>query len=177
MGLDQRLDESQDQPYRTDTVAIFTIDPATKTAGALSIPRDTRVEIPDRDGNVFMSTRINEAYEMGEYGVNGYPSDPTAAARSWPWTRSSSNFGIKINYYVILNWANFIQIIDELGGIDINVPEYVYDPAYSEYMHGDYYPVEFDPGPQHMDGHTRAASTRASATATTTTSASSDSRW
>ncbi|MCH7810523.1 MAG: LCP family protein, partial [Chloroflexi bacterium] len=67
LGLDQRLDDASDEPYRTDSVVIFTIDPFAKTAGAFSIPRDTLVEIPDGNGGIFTRNRINVAYEMGEY--------------------------------------------------------------------------------------------------------------
>ncbi len=63
------------------------------------------------------------------------------------------NFGIPINYYVILNWANFIQIVDDLGGIDVTIPEYAYDPAYTTCQFcSNYYPVEFVPGTEHMNG-------------------------
>ena len=157
MGLDQRLDQPDDDAYRTDSVVIFTIDPYSKTAGALSIPRDTRVEIPDGHGGVYMSTRINEAYEMGEYGINGFPSeDYKGGGPQLAMDTIKHNFGIPIDYYVILNWANFIQIVDELGGIDVDVPEYVYDPAYATCQFcSDYYAVEFVPGQEHMDG-TRA---------------------
>jgi LCP family protein required for cell wall assembly len=154
LGLDQRLDQPDDQAYRTDSVVIFSIDPFSKTAGALSIPRDTRVEIPDKDGGVYMSTRINEAYEMGEFGVNGYPSGYDGGGPGLAMDTIEHNFDIPIDYYVILNWQNFIKIIDELGGIDIDVPEAVYDPLYSEYQYGDYHAVSFEPGLQHMDGHT-----------------------
>jgi len=44
-------------------------------------------------------------------------------------------------------------VIDELGGIEIDVPEYAYDPAYSECMTScGSYPVEFLEGPEQMDG-------------------------
>jgi LCP family protein required for cell wall assembly len=150
LGLDQRLDEASDDAYRTDSVVIFTIDPYSKTAGAFSIPRDTLVEIPDGEGGIFRETRINEAYEMGQYtSLRGYPGGGPQLAMD----TIEHNFGIPIDYYVILNWNNFIDIIDELGGIDVTIPEYAYDPAYSDCSFcGEYYPVEFVPGVEHMDG-------------------------
>jgi LCP family protein required for cell wall assembly len=157
LGLDQRLDEPDNDRYRTDSIVIFTIDPYSKTAGSFSIPRDTRVSIPDPngDGGVYTKTRINEAYEMGQYGVNyqlGYDGGGPQLVKD----TIEMNFGIPINYYVIMNWANFIQIVDDLGGIDVTIPEYAYDPAYSTCQYcGDYYPIEFVPGTEHMDG-TRA---------------------
>jgi polyisoprenyl-teichoic acid--peptidoglycan teichoic acid transferase len=153
MGLDQRLDEPNDQSYRTDSMMVLTIDPYSKTAGAFSIPRDSRVDIPDGHGGVYMQTRINEAYEMGQYGVNGFPLGYHGGGPQLAMDTIKQNFGIPINYYVILNWANFIQIVDDLGGIDVTIPEYAYDPAYSTCQFcADYYPVEFIPGTEHMNG-------------------------
>ncbi len=45
LGVDQREDE-KDQPTRSDTMIVLTLDPASKTAGMLSIPRDLWVAIP-----------------------------------------------------------------------------------------------------------------------------------
>jgi LCP family protein required for cell wall assembly len=153
MGLDQRLDERDDQPYRTDSIVIFSIDPYSKTAGAFSIPRDTRIAVPYK-GEDWTYTRINEVYEMGQYGVGGYPSkDYGKGGAQLAMDTIDYNFDIPIDYYVIINWDNFISIVDDLGGITIDVPEYVYDPLYSTCQFcGEYYPVEFDPGVQDMDG-------------------------
>jgi LCP family protein required for cell wall assembly len=158
LGLDQRLDDPGNEPYRTDSVVIFTIDPYSKTAGAFSIPRDTLVEIPDGDGGVFTQTRINEAYEMGEYtSLRGYPGGGPQLAID----TIDHNFGIPIDYYVVLNWQNFKDIIEELGGIDVTIPEYAYDAAYSDCSFcGEYYPVEFEPGVEHMDGQRALAYAR-----------------
>lgn len=158
LGLDQRLDDASDEPYRTDSVVIFTIDPFAKTAGAFSIPRDTLVDIPDGNGGIYTRTRINVAYEMGEYtSLQGYPGGGPQLAMD----TINNNFGIPIDYYVVMNWANFIDIIDELGGIDVNIERYAYDPAYADCSFCyDVYPVEFVPGPEHMDGQRALAYAR-----------------
>ena len=150
LGLDQRLDDASDEPYRTDSVVIFTIDPFAKTAGAFSIPRDTLVEIPDGNGGIYSQNRINVAYEMGEYTtLRGYPGGGAQLVMD----TIDHNFGIPIDYYVVMNWANFIEIIDELGGIDVTIERYAYDPAYADCSFCyDVYPVEFVPGMEHMDG-------------------------
>jgi hypothetical protein len=60
-----------------------------------------------------------------------------------------------------MNWASFIEIVDELEGIDVNIPEYAYDPAYSDCSFcGSVYPVEFVPGVEHMDGERALAYAR-----------------
>ncbi len=62
LGLDERdLAPATEGPPRTDTMILFTIDPVSKTAGMLSIPRDMWVNIPG-----FGYSRINTAYPSGE---------------------------------------------------------------------------------------------------------------
>ncbi len=144
MGLDVRRDEPDSTPGRTDSIFVFTMDPYSKTAGIFSIPRDLAVEIPDGSGG-YTFDRINTAYERGEAREQG--SGPELAIQT-----VEHNFDIPIDHYVVLNFNNFVKIIDELGGIDVDVPEYIYDPAYNDCNACSYYAVEFDPGPQHMDG-------------------------
>jgi LCP family protein required for cell wall assembly len=153
LGLDQRFDEADDQPYRTDSVMVLTIDPFSKTAGSFSIPRDTLVDINTDDGNYWTRTRVNEVYEMGEYPDVGFPDACKGCGAQLAMDTIEENFGIPINFYVIMNWENFTQIVDDLDGIDVNVPEYAYDPAYSTCQFcGNYYGIEFLPGPETMDG-------------------------
>ncbi|MEO7666048.1 MAG: LCP family protein [Dehalococcoidia bacterium] len=148
LGLDRRLDQPEGDPYRTDSVMVLTIDPFSKTAGAFSIPRDTFVDIPDGEGGVSQGARINEAWEIGEYFAD-YPGGGPQLAKD----TIEYNFGIPIDHYVLMDWVDFMDIVNEIGGIDIDVPEYAYDPAYATCTYcGDIYPVEFIPGPEHMDG-------------------------
>jgi anionic cell wall polymer biosynthesis LytR-Cps2A-Psr (LCP) family protein len=56
LGIDERKQETG--PFRTDTMLILSLDPASKTAGLLSIPRDLWVQIPamDTDGKIKLRT-------------------------------------------------------------------------------------------------------------------------
>jgi LCP family protein required for cell wall assembly len=170
LGLDLRRDEPDDQPARTDSVMILTMDPFSKTGGAFSIPRDTWLEIPDGTGGGecagrdapsscgYVKDRINVAYEMGEYTprYEDYPGGGAGLVKD----TIEHNFGIPIDYYVLLNFNNFIDLIDELDGIEVDVPEYAYDPAYSDCNECYAYPVEFLEGPEHMDGERALAYAR-----------------
>ncbi|HXG35405.1 MAG TPA: LCP family protein [Dehalococcoidia bacterium] len=147
MGLDRRLDEPKDMATRTDTIFIMTVDPFGKTGGVLSIPRDLLVEIPNGRGGYF-EDRINVAYELGELGYVSFPGGGPGLAKA----TIERNFGIPIDNYLVLDFANFIEIIDEIGGIDIEVPEYLYDPEYQDCNRCALEPIEFEPGLQHMDG-------------------------
>ena len=153
MGLDRRPREGQ-SPSRSDTMFVLTIDPQTKTAGILGIPRDLYVDIPDGDGGYF-EDRINTALVYGE--VNDYKGGGQQLAID----TVEHNLGVKIGHYVIIDFEGFKEVIDALGGIDIDVPTYVSDPTYSwTELPGDYDPQEFEPGLQHMDGETALAYAR-----------------
>jgi hypothetical protein len=61
----------------------------------------------------------------------------------------------------MVDFEGFEEIIDALGGIDVDVPDEVYDPYYSRTeLPGDYDPQHFYPGTEHMDGETALAYAR-----------------
>jgi LCP family protein required for cell wall assembly len=117
MGMDARDAESDDIP-RTDTMLLLSMDPESRTAGMLSIPRDLWVEIPGFD-----YSKINTAYRMGEvYNVPG--RGPGLAIST-----VENLLGMEIDYYAIVDFHAFEDFIDELGGVTVNVPEkIVVDP-------------------------------------------------
>lgn len=114
MGLDYRDWLSGDGPPRTDTMMLLTIDPVTKTAGMLSIPRDLWVEIPGFEHN-----RVNTAYFLGE--TNRLPGGGPALAMK----TVENLIGVPIQYYAIVEFSTFEQMIDEIGGIDVLVKQRV----------------------------------------------------
>ena len=138
LGIDERT--SQHGPWRTDTMIILTVDPATKTAGMLSIPRDLWVPIAD-----FGEDRINTAHFLGD--LKGYPGGGPALAKK----TVQLNLGIPIHYYVRANFIGFEKVIDTIGGIDIDVPEDINDPSYPDSNFG-YDPLYIPAGHHHMDG-------------------------
>jgi len=112
MGLDYR-DWSSGRGFpRTDSMMLFSIDPITRQAAMLSIPRDLWVEIPG-----FGHERINTAYPSGEN--NRLPGGgPELAMRT-----VESVVGVPIQYYAVIEFGAFERMIDEIGGIDVMVYE------------------------------------------------------
>ena len=112
MGLDYRDWALGEGPPRTDTMMLVTIDPQTKTAGMLSIPRDLWVNIPG-----FNYAKINTAYYLGEaYQTPG--GGPALAMQT------VENFlGVEIPYYAQVDFGTFVRLIDEIGGVTVDVPE------------------------------------------------------
>jgi LCP family protein required for cell wall assembly len=117
MGLDSREAEPDDIP-RTDTMILFSLDPESRTAGMLSVPRDLWVEIPGFDYN-----KINTAYRLGEV-YNTAERGPGLALDT-----VEELLGMEINYYAMVDFLAFENFIDELGGVTIQVPKkIVIDP-------------------------------------------------
>jgi len=139
LGIDQPC-EHIDEPYRSDTMILLTIDPLSKTAGVLSIPRDLWVPIPGFDTN-----RINTAFRFGE--IYEYPGGgPQLAIETVQY-----NLGVHIQHYLTVNYDGFIQAIDVIGGIDIEAPEAINDPDYPDRCFG-YDPFYLGAGNQHLNG-------------------------
>ena len=112
MGLDFRDWQSGDGPARTDSMMLVTIDPITKSAGMLSIPRDLWVEVPGFEHN-----RINTAYFLGEtYRLPG--GGPGLAMQT-----VENLIGVPVQYYAVIEFSAFERLIDEIGGVEIGVPE------------------------------------------------------
>jgi LCP family protein required for cell wall assembly len=112
MGLDYRDWVSGDGPPRTDSMMLVTIDPITKSAGMLSIPRDLWVEVPGFEHN-----RINTAFFLGEtYRVPG-------GGAGLAMQTVENLLGVPVPYYAVIEFSAFERFIDEIGGIEILVPE------------------------------------------------------
>ncbi|MBK6793784.1 MAG: LCP family protein [Anaerolineales bacterium] len=106
IGLDSRDLEANQGPPRTDTMLLFTVDPVSKTAGMLSIPRDMWVNIPG-----FGYSRINTAYPSGE-GAKLPGGGPALAMKT-----VSQFLGVPVHYYVQVDFNVFIRMVDELINI------------------------------------------------------------
>ena len=112
IGLDFRDYMANQGAPRSDTMILLTIDPLTKTAGMLSIPRDMWVNIPG-----FGYSRINTAYSSGE--GNKLPGGGPELAR-----KTVEQFiGVPIQYYAQVDFNTFVEFIDLIGGIDIHNSE------------------------------------------------------
>jgi len=140
LGIDER--EQEEGPWRTDTMMIATLDPVTMQAGLLSLPRDIWVEIPG-----YTSNRINTAHFIGD--AYNYPGGGPALAMETVY----HNLAIETDYYVRLNFHGFVNLVDEIGGLDIEVEETIDDPYYPDYNYG-YDPLHIEAGLQHLDGET-----------------------
>ncbi len=142
MGIDQRPGE--EGAFRTDTMLVLTLDPVSKTAGMLSIPRDLWVPIPG-----YGVAKINTAHVLGQ--LHNHPGGgPGLAVET-----VETNLGVPIHYYVRADFNAFVELIDRIGGIDITVEEEIDDPKYPSNDPADPYgydPLHIEVGEHHFDG-------------------------
>ncbi|MFC5446817.1 LCP family protein [Paenibacillus aestuarii] len=106
LGLDARKEESS----RSDVIMVMHVIPSAHKVNLISIPRDTRVNI---EGVGY--TKINHAHILGE--LKGGNEEGTKEA-----IQAVSNFlQVPMNYYVKTNFAGFENIIDAVGGVDVEL--------------------------------------------------------
>ncbi|MFZ3590400.1 LCP family protein [Bacillus sp. DJP31] len=124
VGVDKRKGDSG----RTDSMIVATINPDTNTTKLLSIPRDMKTNlISNSDPNKNRTNKINAAYAYGGIEMT---------------IDTVENFlNVPVDYYVEVNMEGFKDIVDAVGGIDVN----------------NKYEFELDgttllEGPQHLDG-------------------------
>src|SRR5438552_6461135 len=139
LGIDKRDDEPI-AGTRSDTMIVVSIDPVSKSAAMVSLPRDMWVTIPGctaREGCSGGQQRINVAHAVG---------GPDMARQT-----VAADFGVPISFYARVDFRGFEQMIDAAGGVVIDVDWPVKDDEYPTPDYG-YQRIYFAPGPQLMDG-------------------------
>ncbi len=127
----------------TDTIILASLNPTTYTCSLLSIPRDLYVRVP----NTKMSTKINAIYVQGmksgghEKGIELLEQTITEVT------------GQKIDYYAMVNFSAFEQMVDLVEGVDVTLDEDIYDNRYPGPNYS-YQTFEIKKGDHHLDGAT-----------------------
>jgi LCP family protein required for cell wall assembly len=137
MGLDARKGEGF--LARTDSIMLIGIDPAQLRVSVLSIPRDVFIEVPG-----YGSQRINTINLLAEEKVKG--SGPTLLSES-----IAQDFGVRPDRYVRLNFQTFVDLVNAVGGVTIDVDRVIVDDSYPT-EDGGTKVVRFESGVQTMDG-------------------------
>ncbi|GAB2501361.1 LCP family protein [Alkalibacterium psychrotolerans] len=106
LGIDNDEDR-QLQSTRADSIIYATLNPHTHEMNMISIPRDTYVPIV-RNGTVIRHDRINAAYAIGKESVM------VQTIEEW--------LDVPVHYYATFNFTAFLDVIDALGGIEMDVP-------------------------------------------------------
>ena len=123
---EQRVeDNSTGGTFRTDSIMLARVDPLAAKLTLVSIQRDTLVDL----GGSYGKQKINAAYTLG-----GAPLLIHAV---------SDLAGVKISHYAEIDFDSFTSVVDDLGGVDVNVPIDIDD---------DLADVHLQAGPQTING-------------------------
>jgi len=128
MGLDEGMN--------TDTIMVAGFDELTGRAYVINIPRDTRVDVQRR------VRKINAAYPAGRMQGRGHEGGVEQLKRE-----VQTLLGFRPDFYVALDMDVVVMLIDEIGGVEINVPFHMrYDDPYQDLF------VDIPQGVQTLDG-------------------------
>lgn len=114
--------------HRSDTMIVLHVNSEKKEASVVSIPRDTLANIPGRGPD-----KINHAFAFG--GVE--------LARQ----TVAGFLKIEVPYYIMINLSGIENLIDDLGGVTVNVEKRMYYVDYAAELH-----IDLQPGVQKLNG-------------------------
>lgn len=135
----------------TDTMLIVSLDATDQSLAMISVPRDIWSDT--------LQDRVNSAYYYGEEKKQGGGMTLAKAI-------IEDMTGLTLHYGLVIDFTGFTQVIDAVGGIDVNVPAAFVDPEFpiagkeDDECDGDptyacrYETLRFEAGTQHMDGET-----------------------
>jgi len=124
------VDSWNGQPGRSDTIMLMRFNPDTGTINQLSIPRDTRVQLPNGTYDKINAATFWGGSAMAVETVENY-------------------LGIDVNHVMVVNFKGFRQLVNSIGGVDIYVPKTI-----STVAGKDQHAVTFEKGMNHMSGST-----------------------
>jgi LCP family protein required for cell wall assembly len=138
LGTDNAQVAGRTGDRHSDSIILLRTDPSHHRVYYLSIPRDIVVPIPGAS-----TQKINAAFQIG---------GPALAIRT-----INQFTGVPIDHVMVVNFADFKDLIDALGGIDVNVPKPIrsnrFDCPFPTQARCDRWQGwRFHKGTQHMSG-------------------------
>ncbi|WP_337098598.1 LCP family protein [Paenibacillus sp. YIM B09110] len=116
MGLDSR---SHGGGLNTDVMMVAAFNPTSKTATVVSIPRDSRIDVDGyktRKANGYYAAFYNTAIKEGMEKEAAH-----AEAKRHSREMMSEFFGIDVKYSAVINFQGFVDVVDALGGVEVDV--------------------------------------------------------
>ncbi|HEU4318656.1 MAG TPA: LCP family protein [Acidimicrobiia bacterium] len=147
---------------RTDTMILVSLDPETGDAAMFSVPRDmSGVPLPEDMGiwecNCFDEI-VTNLYRTAEENPEAFPGPDEPGINA---IRGAVGeiFGLPIHHYAMVTLDGFVDIVDALGGVTIEVPHTITD---NEYPHenGTIETITIKEGTRHLNGHEALAYAR-----------------
>ena len=132
----------EDATWRTDTVLLVAIDWEKPAVGVLSFPRDLLMDVPGGYGR----KRINQVDWYGDYYK--YPDGGFGLLRD----AFQKNLGIRLDHYARLHRSGFVDIVDTLGGVDVNLECELWELSPKPPREDEFFVLHMPAGPARLDG-------------------------
>ncbi len=137
LGTDHQNNDQRVSDFHSDSIIVLRVDPGRHRLAYLSILRDLLVDVPGHGRE-----KINAAFQQG---------GPALAVKT-----VSDFTGLQINHVLMVDFSAFKNLIDNIGGITVNVPERIlsnpFDCPFTVQKCQRWKGWRFGRGPQHMDG-------------------------
>jgi len=137
LGVDGR--DGEGVVSRTDSIMLLGIDPAHLRTSILSFPRDLFIDVPG-----YGPQRINTINMLGEQEKPGGGPELLVASLA-------QDFGVQVDRYARLEFQGFVELIDAVGGVTLDVERTLVDNQYPT-EDGGVTTIRFESGMQTMDG-------------------------
>jgi LCP family protein required for cell wall assembly len=124
-----------------DFIRFVRIDFDNQIVRLIAIPDDILVETPNLSYLNLAQSRLGIIYYQVEQVSTGTPAEISTASSSAVAQALYDNYGVSADHYVYFDMEFIVEAIDQLGGLDINIPASISDGA-----------ATFYPGEQHLDG-------------------------
>jgi polyisoprenyl-teichoic acid--peptidoglycan teichoic acid transferase len=125
-------DKAQGGFSRSDTVLLAHVELSPRKVTLLSLPRDTKVQIPGKQG----FSKLNAAYATQR-------EDPIARVKK----TVEANFGVQVDHTVVLDTEGMGTLVDALGGVDVDIPQRMKYNDNAQNLH-----IDLQPGRRHLSG-------------------------
>lgn len=125
-----------------DVIRVLRVDFVKMKVNMVALPRDLLVEAPEGRFTEQNPMKLNQAYLFGTPGWGGYLGEGIGANSLAEVIRY--NFGVTPQHYAVVNFDTVIRFINAIGGVEVNLPQAVYDPSPSL--------GSFPAGPQTLSG-------------------------
>jgi LCP family protein required for cell wall assembly len=103
-----------------DVIRVIRVDFVDMTVNMVALPRDLMVEAPEGRFNVPDPYTINQAYLFGTPGMGHYQGSGLGAGALAEVIQY--NFGVPIDHYGVIDFETFVNFIDAIGGVEVDLP-------------------------------------------------------
>ena len=149
MGMDRRPGARDNLNARTDAMMLISYDPQNNHLGILDIPRDMHFAVLNMRDDLI---RVNTLMVEGESLQEG--CGPFFAMETF-----QLNLGMYVDAYIAFDFVAFIDFVDSIGGVTVNVPSRISDPNFPDMNYGTD-ALYLQAGRQELNGSTALAYAR-----------------